>query len=382
MKTQKIMKNVYGYEKKDGTITYVIRVYDGHQKKDQCRTVIPPDDCTSKTKLERFLTEERNKFYRELKQGFSPEFSRLTFAEYFEGPCREYHSSGEKTWYDYFNHYRRHIKPWLGNYRMSEIDKMVLIRFFKHLETEDDVGSSTFNAIYRLMKMVLNHAVDDGVFLKNPLNSKIVKLKQIHSETSALTDEEVEKLIRFLENEDLYWRTMYMVMITTGMRRGEIVGLQWVNVHLEPEDPFIDVVHSVEYVPGKGVMLGPPKTSSSIRRIPLMEEVRSLLSQMYGGNPDGFVFHSPKGTDVMLFPDTITRHARKMCKKFGEADFTPHTLRRTFATSLATSNAVNLKTLQGLMGHADVRTLIKYYVLPSKDKQRSAIETLRHNIKL
>ena len=378
-----IVPNVYCYENKDGSKKLVIRKTMKVHGKSQSfsKTVDVPFDCNSRRKLEKFASEQRNEFFKALENSESPELTKMTFSEYFEGPCQSYKSTREKTWNDYNSHYRRHMKDYFGGIKVSEINKVVVANYFKYLDQEG-VGPSTYNALHRLLKKILNYAVEDGILPKNPLSSKLVKQKDVVQDTSALTDSEAEDLIQFLENEPLFWRTMYMMMITTGMRRGEIVALTWDSVHLDGDEPYVEVKSSVEYVPGKGLIAYPPKTLESRRNIPLLEAVCKLLSKMSEVNDEGYVFHSPNGSGIMMFPDTITSHTRRVCKKFGKANFTPHTLRRTFATSLAVSNKVDLKTLQQLMGHANLRTLIRYYVLPTDSIQRSAVEVLRDNLKI
>ena len=376
-----IVPNVYCYENKDGSKKLVIRkTMKVHGKsKSFTKTVDVPSECNSKRKLEVFASEQRNDFFKALENSESPELTRMTFSEYFEGPCQSYKSTREKTWNDYNNHYRRHMKDYLGEIKVNEINKRVVVDYFKYLD-EKGVGPSTYNALHRLLKKILNYAVEDGILAKNPLSSKAVGQKKVIQDTSALTDSEAEDLIQFLENEPLFWRTMYMLMITTGMRRGEIVALTWDCVHLDGSEPYVEVRSSVEYVPGKGLISYPPKTPESRRNIPLLGVVCKLLDNMSEENNEGYVFHSPNGTGIMMFPDTVTRHTKRVCEKFGKANFTPHTLRRTFATSLAVSNKVDLKTLQQLMGHANLSTLVRYYVLPADSIQRSAVKVLENNL--
>lgn len=368
----KMIENVYRDQKKDGTYVYRIRKYNSRTGNSDIRTVVPPEGLTER-KLVAFLYDERNKFFRELEGGLLPATARTTFADYFENQFKNSFTGREKTWHDYEGHYTRHMKTWLGRVKIGDINKALLVQYFKYLDQEEKVGASTFNAIYRIMSSILNNAVDDDLIMKNPLNSKVVKKKEVQSKTDALRPEDLDILVKLLEDEPHFWRTLYMLTISTGCRRGEIVGLRWENVHIFEEYSYIEVVHSVEYVPGEGKKLVDPKTYCSRRKIFIPNLVRELLYEEYLQSHSGYVFCSDGVPDKLMHPDTINTHTNRMCKRLGISRFTPHMLRRTFATTLATREKVDPKTLQVILGHADLRTLLKYYVLPSDEIQRNAI---------
>ena len=99
--------------------------------------------------------------------------------------------------------------------------------YFKHLDEKGEIGDSTYNFIIRLLNAVFNCAVADGVLLKNPLSLKAVKRKDVEPDVAVLSPEELESLVQFLELEDRFWQTLFMTMICTGCRRGEVVALCW-----------------------------------------------------------------------------------------------------------------------------------------------------------
>jgi len=367
------LDNITEYVKKDGTTVYRIRRYNSRTGKSEMRTVTPPKGFENGRKLTVFLTDERNKFFREVDGGMSETNARITFSDYFMGPFKNSFTGRDKTWHDYEGLFRRHMQPYLGRLRMGDFNKQTIIGFFRYLDDEVKVGASTYNGIYRLLNSVLNNAVDDDILLKNPLNSKTIKKKEIVADTKSLSQGDLETLITCLNNEDLFWRTLFMLLISTGCRRGEIVGLRWENVHLSDDSPFIDIVHSVEYIPHEGTKLVAPKTSLSRRRVFIPEQVKEMLKGMYEECHKGFVF-SIGDPETFVHPDSVNRHATLMCKKNNITHFTPHTLRRTMATTLATRASVDPKTLQLILGHSDLRTLLKYYVLPEDDVKKEAME--------
>ena len=116
----------------------------------------------------------------------------------------------------------------------------------------------------------------------------------------------------------------------------------------------------------------PTKTKYSKRSVFIPPVLVTLLKEMHLVSHNGFVF-SLSDENVCLHPDSVTRHATLMCKKYDLPHFTPHTLRRTLATTLATRTTVDPKIVQNILGHADIRTLMKYYILPQEDTKMDAI---------
>ncbi len=370
----KIMPGVWEYERKDGTKGYYLRAKNPRTGKNEQRTVNPPKGSENGRKLSLFLSTELSKFKRELEGGISTASSKTSFVEYFEGPYTKSFRGANKTWDGYYGLYKRHIKEWMGNLKLSELNKNTLVDYFRYLEEEKQVGDSTYNAIYRLLHIVLNKAVDDDLLIKNPLNGRIVKKKNTPPKTRAMKKDELNNLIRCLENESLMWRTLYMLTICTACRRGEIIGLMWDDVDLDSDTPSIRINRSVEYVSGKGVSVVKPKTPQSKRTVYIPNLVRDLLLEMRSKLDVGFLFPSRSDIFKPMHPDSVNKHTTEMCKKYDLDHFSMHVLRRTLPTTLATHGNTDPKTLQSILGHSDIRTLLKYYVLPDDDAQKDAIK--------
>lgn len=380
MPKKKIMDNVFEYTKKNGTVSYQIRRYNNRTKKEEWRTVTPPEGMTSERKLKIFLSDERNKFIKEISNGLSETDSRIRFCDYFEGPVKDMFTGRAITWETYEGHYRRYIKDWFCNIRMADVNKVVIKKYFDYVESERNVGASTFNGIYRTMNKILNMAVDDDLLMKNPLSSKIVKMKEETPRTRCLTKSELEDLIIVLNNENLYWRSLLMVLITTAIRRGEVLGLHWEDVHLDCEYPYIEIKYSVEALEHQKPQLYAPKTPESNRIVFVPQLVADMLRELRNTFGYGIVFHGLAGPEHLRHPDSVNTYIKRMCARQHLPQFTPHVLRRTLATSLATREKIDPKTLQTILGHADIRTLLKFYVLPDAEAQRNALDTYNKGI--
>ncbi len=263
---------------------------------------------------------------------------------------------------------------WLGNIKMGDINKQTMESFTAYLSKDANVGNSTYNAIIRVLKAVFNHAVEDGVMVSNPLGKKLGRMKPVVSNTEALLPADIPKIIDAVSEEDLYWRTLYLFLIATGCRRGEIVALRWDDLDLDSDYPCVYIRHSVEYIPGQPLTVVDAKTLNSRRSIYLPKMVVDPLKEMREQCDIGFVFCGKQGNEELLHPDSINTHTDRMCERRGLKHFTPHTLRRTFATTLAIREKIDPKTLQTLMGHSDLRTLMKYYVITDNDSKKQAVD--------
>lgn len=217
---------------------------------------------------------------------------------------------------------------------------------------------------------------------------------------------------QFLENSRQYnhWQPIFIVMLYTGMRVGEVTGLRWSDIDFEKNE--INVNHTLVYYSheknGCGFSVNSPKTPNSYRSIPMVKKVRdALLKQKEymdvlesrGVNLnkviDGytnFVFINRNGNlqNPTLLNKTLFRIMRDcndevLEKSFDENGditllprFSCHNLRHTFATRLI-EKGTNLKVAQDVLGHTDIRTTMNIYVDATNDlknREMQKFETL------
>lgn len=175
-----------------------------------------------------------------------------------------------------------------------------------------------------------------------------------------------------------------ILLLFTGVRRGELCGLSWSDIDYEKQ--LINIVRASQYKPHRGVIEVPTKTISSVRSIKVSGFVMDLLSQYrcwwdgqqqaYGGDWKGIekrLFIQDDGKP--LNPDTINFWLTKFLKKNHFEHITPHSLRHTFAT-LQIAAGVDIRTLQARTGHAQASTLVNVYSHAIKSDQEAASDTL------
>lgn len=138
-----------------------------------------------------------------------------------------------------------------------------------------------------------------------------------------------------MKNETPYWNTLVVVMAYTGCRRGEIAALRWEDIDFE--NGTISFVNNAVKIPGEPLSVGTPKTKSSSRRIPMVDDVVEALQRhhtMYPGME--FVFFSPVNPSNPIAPDTITNYIRKLSDELSGSlngkHISPHSFRHSFTT--------------------------------------------------
>lgn len=257
---------------------------------------------------------------------------------------------------DYRATLERHIKPFFGRMRLTDIQPRDIKAFAKHLA---DNGLSP-NSVRRYMsplKALLATAFEDGLIRVNPSTNVRTAVPRDRPDTDrakALSEDQLRKLIGQVDDD---WRPMIEFMASTGLRIGEAVAVQWRDVDLDRG------VVRVERALYRGA-LDEPKSRFGRRSVPLTPRVRARLQAMHDeeGCPpsDAPVFQSGDGT--MLDPANIrARVMRPAAAAAGLPWATPHTLRHTFA-SRCFRKGCNVKQVQALLGHHSPAFTLETYV--------------------
>ena len=173
---------------------------------------------------------------------------------------------------------------------------------------------------------------------------------------------------------------MLLLLVTSGIRRGECLGLQWRDIN--ERDCTITIARSVVYTPESGLIISTPKTEDSTRTIPIMPSVLELLQQLKkrarAANKDislknAFVFPGKTGLFVPRDPNAVTKRVKRFMKRSGFPDLSPHDLRHSCATLLLSQGA-DIKSVQEILGHADASTTLNFYVKSDIRQMKAATE--------
>ncbi len=235
---------------------------------------------------------------------------------------------------------RVHLVPYFGHRKLDEI-KNLDVEKYKAKKISQELAPKTINNHLATLKKAFRCAMEWGEIEKHPI---IKPLKVPPQKYDFLSPEECEQL---LDAADGIFHDMIAVALGTGLRFGELIALNWEDVDFNAGELTIKQA----YVRG---ILGSTK-SNRIRHIPMSHSVSAVLYPMR--QSEGLVFSDPRGNP--LKQDFCIKKLRSICRKAGLREIGWHTLRHTFASHLAQRGA-NLSAVQGLLGHSDIQTTMRY----------------------
>lgn len=263
---------------------------------------------------------------------------------------------------------------------------------------------------HTLLHPTFQLAVRDEIIRKNPTDGVLTEIKKSSEQTTgvrhALTIPQQRAFMEHIANHPVYchWWPLFTVLLGTGCRIGEALGLRWDD--LDYERRTININHSLVYYPvGENRSSIPhiskPKTNAGIRTIPMLDAVKDAFEmlreeQKESGWNDveidgmtGFVFCSRFGN--VPNPQSVNRAIKRIIADYNEGeevaskkqhrnavllpDFSAHNLRHTFCTRLC-EKETNLKVIQSVMGHKDIQTTMDIYAEATEQKKQESFERL------
>lgn len=235
---------------------------------------------------------------------------------------------------------RVHLVPYFGSRKIADIGSLDVEKY-KAKKLAEKLSPKTINNHLTVLRKSLQCGFEWDLLKVSPL---IKRLKTSPSQYDFLTIEECRQLIVAAEGS---WNEMIRVVLETGLRFGELIALTWEDVE------FNKNMLTVRQAFAEGV-LGSPK-SNQIRYIPLSESVIEVLRNKNRGK--GYIFADVNGAP--LKQTACIKKLHRICRKAGIRTIGWHCLRHTFASHLAQAGA-NLVAIQGLLGHSDIRTTMRY----------------------
>ena len=234
---------------------------------------------------------------------------------------------------------------------------------------------------HRLISTILTQAEKEMLVPYNAA-AKATPPKVEKHDPNYFQPEEIAAILEALETEPLKWQLITHLMIVTGCRRGEIMGLQWEKVDFDNNRVKID--KALVSTKSKGTYLGNTKTSD-IRYLTLPAETMNLLRQykreqlrLQLANGDrwqstGFVFTADDGSSMN--PDSITGWLHDFSRRHNLPHINPHAFRHTVASVLL-ANGTDIVTVSKQLGHASVNTTENFYSHIIEENKAKASECI------
>lgn len=316
----------------------------------------------------------------------------------------------ETTRSNYLYMYDRHVRETFGERKIADIKYSDVLQFYNYLVVMKGLQTNTLESIHCLLHPTFQLAFRDDIIRKNPTDGVLVEVKKTFGQTTgtrhALTIPQQRAFMEHIANHPIYyhWWPMFTILLGTGCRIGEALGLRWDD--LDYDKRTISINHSLVYYPvGEDrtsiLHISKPKTNAGIRTIPMLDTVKDAFEmlkeeQEESGQCDveidgmtGFIFCNRFGN--VPNPQSVNRAIKRIIadynateevaakKQHREAvllpDFSAHHLRHTFCTRLC-ENETNLKVIQSVMGHKDIQTTMDVYAETTEQKKQESFERL------
>lgn len=297
---------------------------------------------------------------------------------------------------NYYDNMHKHILPKLGFYRLSQLTVAVVQQFlneeanYGNLRTKGPMSPKSIKNMRVVLDACCKRAVADGFMVGNPVPLTVYK-RCPSKRVEIMNDEEQRVLEEWLFQNPSTQNSGIMLAMYTGMRLGEVCAARWKHYDfqrgkLRVEETVRRVsnyLEDAEYGERTSLVFSEAKTEASKRDLFLNEVLQDVIAMQYERfvkefgvepQPDDFIiFSKARGvTD----PDNLSHYFGDVLKGLGLNHIKYHALRHTFA-SRAVENGVDVATVSGLLGHADVTTTTHYYVHPREGAMRKAMAAVK-----
>ncbi len=287
---------------------------------------------------------------------------KITFKEYADKWLDVYKLGKLKpsTIATYRKHLCAHVLPAFGNREIASItteDIQLFLNERKHL------AKKTLSSMRHFMGEVFKDAVEDGLIAKDPTSSRRISIPSTKTnERDALPLEQFREIVSNLDNLSMPDKQFLVLVMFTGIRRGEVLGLRWEDI--DTEAGLIHVRRNVTHAGGNRPVIGTPKTKSGKRDIPLDPFVLEVLEPI---QESGFIIGGESPITMTTYNNTMKR-IRKAVDLHGA---TAHVFRHSYLTYMA-GEATDLKTLQAIAGHSTIGMTMNRYVHAQPEKIKEA----------
>lgn len=336
---------------------------------------LTPTDSTPKGKREDIsLREKEKEIQRDMDDGIDPSGKKMTVCELYEKYIRTRGNVQTNTERGRNSLIKRLKDDKLGNCPIGSVKPSDAREWALRMKGKG-IAYVTINNDRRSLSAAFHMAVEDDLVRKNPFSFQLGTVVGDDTERKVpLTPEQVKGLLEFVQGDNVY-RKHYdevVILLGTGLRISELCGLTVSDIDLGGRRITVD--HQLLRHSKKGFHVEKPKTSSSIREIPMSGEVYAAFRRVLENHTDngitvdgysGFLFCARTG-----YPRTALNYEdifRRLASKYNECHeeplpkiFTPHVLRHTFCTNMANAG-MNPKALQYIMGHGNITMTLNYY---------------------
>ena len=347
---------------------------------------------------------ELAKFVADVQNGLVIEGKSLKFSEFTEIWKRDYGSKelAPSTYKRYCRMLETRILPYFGHFYINKIKPTDIMQFYDLLSKDtqlvrkkDNNGKKTIKPLsgktilehHRLLRAMLHKAIYWQLIVSNPAE-RVQPPKAMKPKRRYYDDEQCKILLENLTElgeEQIKYKVAIILTIFTGVRLGELMGIEWQDVNFKTG--IVSINRSSQYLADKGVFTKTLKTESSYREVAIPDFVVSLLEEYKLWYDEQKSFYGELWTNSNrlfvqadgkpMYPSTISKWFVKYVAKIGLPVINFHGLRHTNATLLISQN-IDVAVVAARLGHAQITTTYNFYVHPIISHNRIAGNVLQN----
>ena len=357
------------------------------------------------------LREKEQKLQRDQLDGLDLYIAgKATINDTFDRYMATKYELRESTRSGYLYTYDHFVRDNFGLKKLIDVKYSDVLQYYYYLLNEKGIAIATLSSVHCLLHPTFDLAVRDDIIRKNPTDGVMREISKKSGNNKgirhALTIPQQRAFMDYMATHPVYyhWWPIFTVLLGTGCRIGECLGLRWQDIDFEKK--LISINHCIVYYPEKKsnsaiMRVSLPKTEAGIRTIPMLDVVKDAFEiekeeqAVSGGNTQvidgmsGFVFCNRFGN--IPNPQTVNRTIHRISNSYNADEvinakkenrepvilpkFSCHHLRHTFATRLCETET-NLKVIQAIMGHAGIETTMNTYADATEEKKKESFDNL------
>ncbi|MBM6909990.1 tyrosine-type recombinase/integrase [Oscillibacter valericigenes] len=276
-----------------------------------------------------------------------------------------------------------HLIPGLGSIQLNRLTQADLQQFFRTMKESGrksnvqkrgkGMADRSVRSCHAVCQMALDKAVEERLVHSNPaIGCKLPPLKG--KEMKILTQEEIQRFLIQAKAEGMY--ELFLLDLTTGMRRGELLALRWDDLDFATGKLRID---KQVYPVGGKLIISEPKTKAANRTIILPPAMVELLAEYKKGVFSELMFPSRIKPEQPIDPGYVRKRLQVILERAGCKRVRFHDLRHTFAT-LSLENGMDVKTLSTIIGHVSAATTLNTYTHITDEMRKKAALSIDQGI--
>ena len=361
------------------------------------------------------LRELEKQIRMDIDSGIDPNAAKvMTVNDAFDRYISRKYDLKPTTKSNYQFNYEHFIREGFGKEKIGKIRYSDVKKFYYDLMKERGIKPRTLDGINTVLHSTFKMAVRDEIIRSNPAEGVMAEIKKsdlwVKTRKCGLTVPEQKELVAFMQDSHQFkgWVPVITVLLGTGMRIGECLGLRWEDIDLDKR--LISVNHNLVDYQDRDIKkqvrkIQTTKTRAGVRMIPMIDEVyEAFITEFELQSAIGFCEEEIDGYSGFIFTTTdqklmsrsavnnaihrIVRIHNEEEEKKAKAEgrepilipqFSAHQLRHTFCTRFC-ENETNLKVIQEIMGHSDITTTMDIYADATPEKKQEIMANLQGKI--